>query len=137
MKFQLSNGGTFEVSGIKTVVENREREGKRTVPTVIWKRFQTKRGTIRWLKYTEGTVNIKTGRVKKSGTPSAGCSDRQMKMMIWIASSRKSFDVWSHGDTINVVLRLERFDAEKEKLEQAMTKLIEAFKGRHELHKSD
>jgi hypothetical protein len=96
MKFPISPTGSFEIVGIKNVVENVVKivDGKkvRVEETHIWKTRQTKKG-LRWLKYQWGF-----------DFPSVldGLSLEEMHMYIHKCMMEESVSVWFSGNTCNI-----------------------------------
>jgi len=93
MKFKLSNGGTLEVSGIKRIVTNVERNGKRVGKTVVWRLHKNRV----WLRYP--TMNAKK--------PNYGAKPGEMRMSVQMACSIPIVKVWVSGNTMNFVTKLE------------------------------
>jgi hypothetical protein len=96
MRFPISPTGSFEIVGIKKVVENVVKvvDGikYRTEETKVWKPRQTKKG-LRWLKYQWGF-----------DFPSVldGMSPEEMHMYLHDCMMAESVTVWFSGDTCNI-----------------------------------
>jgi hypothetical protein len=112
MRFKLKNGGQIEVSGIREIVVNVERNGIRQTPTSVWKRHKSGR----WLKYEMNNQKKVLG----------GMDDRDMQVMISMSTGVPFVHVWFSGSVCNITTDVKIFEATVGK---SVARLINAFKG--------
>jgi hypothetical protein len=112
MRFKLKNNGYLEVSGIRNIVINVERDGVRTKPTTIWKRHKSGR----WLKYKMSNPKKVLG----------GMSDVEIRAMLSMSTAVPFTRVWFSGKTCNVVTNENQFE---DAVCASAARILNAFSG--------